>query len=404
MLRYHARRPAIHHEDAEAAKLARLALIVNVGDAAFWTVLPLQIAELAGGDGPVGYYFALVAVVGIAATLLSSRTFERRSKIAIGVVALVVMCALLIGMSLADTLGVLAVFDVPRSVAFLLVTIVLGLLVRDHATAADLAVQEGRFYLYSNLGWLIGPVLAGYGAALVGLAAVFAGIAGVFLVALVYLLNLHLSDHPAVTPVADSHRSFVAMQPLIEFLASPRLRRVLVLSLGLELWWIVSSIYIPLAVIDLGYGPETVGWVVTGGIVPLVVLESWVGRKAQLAGTRPYLVAGFLILAVGAASFTVLGFSPELLLFMFAAVNVGAALVEPLADTRFFEVATGEEARRYFGIYNAAAPMASLVGPLLAAVAISLGLGLNGVWLMAAAVLIGCAWIALGVAEDARSA
>jgi MFS family permease len=142
--------------------------------------------------------------------------------------------------------------------------------------------------------------------------------------------------------------------------------------------------------------------VVTGGIVPLVVLESWVGRRAQAAGTRGYLAAGFAILAAGAASFPLLGFSPELLLFMFAAVNIGAAFVEPLTDTRFFEIATPEEARRYFGIYHAAAPAASLVGPLLAAAVISLGLGLNGVWVHPRSGWIGsvripcCTWVQPG--------
>lgn len=394
MLKYHVRRPAVHHGHADGARLARLAFIVNVGDAAFWTVIPIHLAQLMGGEGPVGFYLAAVALIGGAATIFSAEAFEGRGKASVGGVALLVMSLLLIAMSVADELWSFALFDVPRSIAFILITVVLGLLVRDHVAAADLAVEEGRFYLFSNVGWLVGPVAAGYVARYFGTEAVFVVIALVFAVALGYLWWLHLDSHPALADRADigSHRE--ALRALVAFLRSPKLRRVFVLSLGLELWWIISSIYIPLAVIEEGFGPDVVGWVVTGGVVPLVLMEVWVGKLAQRNGTRRYLTLGFGILSAGAVAFVIFGFNAYLLLFLFAVVNVGAAFVEPLTDTYFFEVATGADGEKYFGIFNGAAPLASLVGPLLAAAVFTAGLGLNGVWVMAAAVMAAVAWIA----------
>jgi MFS family permease len=186
---------------------------------------------------------------------------------------------------------------------------------------------------------------------------------------------------------------------LREFLTRPRLRSVFVLALGLELWWIVSSIYIPLAVVDMGFGPDIVGWVVTGGILPLVLLEPWVGRQARRLGTRAYLTAGFIILALGSLSFVPLKVYPLVLLVMFAAVNVGAALIEPLTDSYFFEVASDNEADRLFGLHNASARLANLFGPLLGAVVFLVGFGFNGIWVLTAVLLALCARVALGVAR-----
>jgi MFS family permease len=394
MLKYHPRRPALQHQHAEGARLARLSLIVNIGDAAFWTILPIQIAVLAGGDGPVGFYFAAVALLGTVAAVASSATFRRHRKVVIGAASLAVIVPLLIGMSFAGSLWVLAIFDLPRSVAYLLLTIVMGLLVRDLATAANIAIREGRRYLFINLGWLIGPVVAGYVARFVSIEAVFLVVSGLFAVALVYLWRLQAGGHPALQLDGDVEHGHETTAGLVAFLRRPRMRSVFVLAVGLELWWVVSSIYVPLAVIDLGFGPDIVGWVVTGGIVPLVLLEVWVGRRAQARGTRPYLTAGFLILGIGATSFPFLGFSSGLLLFMFAAVNVGAALIEPLTEAYFFEVATLDEAARFFGIYNASAPMAGLLGPLVGAMVITVGLGLNGVWLVTALLMFGCVRVA----------
>ena len=394
MLKYHPRRPALHHQHVEGAKLARLSLLINIGDAAFWTILPIQLASLAGGDGPVGFYFAAVALLGTVAAVASSTTFRRHRKIVIGLISLFLMIFLLVGMSLAGNLWLLALFDMPRSIAYLLLTIVMGLLVRDLATAANIAIKEGRRYLFINLGWLIGPLLAGYVARFISIEAVFLVISGLFSVALAYLWRLHHDGHPAMMTEGEVEHGHEAIGALVEFLRRPRLRTVFVLAVGLELWWVISSIYVPLAVIDLGYGPDIVGWVVTGGIVPLVLLEVWVGRQAQERGTRPFLVAGFLILGLGAASFPLVGFSPGLLLFMFAAVNVGAAFIEPLTEAYFFEVATLEEATRFFGIYNASEPMAGLLGPLAGAVVLTVGLGLNGVWVVTAVLMLGCVQIA----------
>jgi hypothetical protein len=47
---------------------------------------------------------------------------------------------------------------------------------------------------------------------------------------------------------------------------------------------------------------------------------------------------------------------------MLAAINIGTAPVEPLAETYFFEVATRAEAGRFYGIYRSSQPLASFVG------------------------------------------
>jgi MFS family permease len=377
--------------------VARLAFVVNIGDAALWTILPIHLVELAGGDGPVGYYFALIALIGALVAVFSAEAFRRYRKIVLGAAALVAMVALLAAMSLVGDLWQFARFDIPRSALFVLTTIILGLLVHDTARHSALAMAEGRYYQFSNFGWLIGPVVAGYVARFFGNEAVFIFISGVFALALGYLWHLHLSAHPGMAHTEDAEGSRHVYPPLREFLRLASLRRVFVLALGLEFWWIVSAIYIPIAIIGLGFGPDVVGWVVTGGIVPLVLIEPWVGRMALQRGTRPYLVAGFGVLALGAASFVFLGFSPAFLLFMFAAVNIGAALIEPLKDTHFFEVVDDEQADEFFGVYNAAAPVASLFGPLLGALVLTVGLGLDGVWIMTGLLLALCARAALRI-------
>ena len=74
-----------------------------------------------------------------------------------------------------------------------------------------------------------------------------------------------------------------------------------------------------------------------------------------------------------------------------------SALIEPLTETYFFELATVEEAERFFGIYNASAPLASLVAPLAGGIVFSIGFGLRGVWLVTALLLAACAHMSLRI-------
>lgn len=393
MLKYHTGRPAVHHSHPEGARVARLALIINTGDAAFLTILPLQISELIGDGGPVGFYYALIALVGTLAAVASSQIFTRFRKVRIGAVSLSFMVALLLGMSAVGTLPAFAFLDIPRAAAYMFVTIVLGLLVHDFAKARNLAMEEGRFFQYSNIGWLIGPVAAGYVARYVSNEAVFGFVALVFAGALGYLIHLHLRVHPAVATESEVQSARHLWDGLREFLSHPKLRAVFALRLGLEFWWVMSAIYVPLAVVQLGFSAEVVGWVVTAGVVPLVVLEAWVGRSARQRGIGGHLLIGLVILAAGSLSFGLIDYQPELLLFAFAAINVGAALIEPLAVTAFFQVAESDETERLFGLYNAATPLSNLIGPALGATVFVIGFGLDGVWVLTGLVLAACALV-----------
>ena len=362
--------------------------------------MPIHLATLAGGDGPVGYYFSAVAVIGIVVSIGSAALFTRLRRLHVAIGALLASIVLSGVLMLPDSLVTFGLVDITRSIAFLLFTITLGLLVRDHSTLANLALQEGRFYLFSNVGWLIGPIAAGYVAAQVSAEAVFGMIAAIYAVALLYLWTLHLSDHRPLAAQEPVETAGELIGLLVEFIRRPRLRRVFQLALGLEVWWVISSIYVPLGVIELGYGPETVGWVVAGGVVPLVTMEAWVGKQASVNGIRRYLISGFIFLAVVTSSFPFLETVPWLLLVAYAIVNVGAALVEPLTDTYFFEVADEAEEDRYFGIYNASAPIGGFVGPLIAGLSFTLGLGIDGVWLITAGFLLWVSSTAVKVSKE----
>ena len=137
------------------------------------------------------------------------------------------------------------------------------------------------------------------------------------------------------------------------------------------------------------------GWVIAGGILPLVLFEKLIGKLADKHGLRIYLAIGFLIIALITVFFNIISFVPIVLILM-AIVNIGAALIEPLQETYLFKIIKKKDEERFFGVYNTADPLANIIGPLIASVFV-LFWGLSGVWYGSAVILLVFMIIALKV-------
>ena len=66
---------------------------------------------------------------------------------------------------------------------------------------------------------------------------------------------------------------------------------------------------------------------------------------------------------------------PILLFILFASADIGAAFLEPLRITYFFEVVKKKEAERFFGLYNTAETLGHITAPLIAGFFLFVGQG-----------------------------
>lgn len=395
MLRFHHHKHATHHRHPDGKVFAWLALFIGTGNAAFWTIFPLILADVLGSSMMVGVYYALQCLFQLCASLLSASLFRRFSKIWMTKLILIVAIVSFIGMTLAEHIWHIAGLDIPRGISVVLINISLALFVHDFATRRNLAIMEGRFYLYTNMGWIVGPLIGGYTAYLFGNASAFIVSSIAYACALIYFVHQHMiAKHPHLHHGKHHEGMKEFVRTTGEYFKEKELRKVFLISLGLSYWWAISVVYIPLAVESMGYGQDVVGWVNTLSIVPLVVLEGWVGRRAQKRGVRSYILIGFTILALATTGFTVLMAIPLLLLLAFTLVNIGAAFIEPLRETYFFEVVSKKDSDRFFGIYNASKSLADITGPLLMSAVLMTGFGFMGIWITAALMMASFAFVA----------
>ena len=76
------------------------------------------------------------------------------------------------------------------------------------------------------------------------------------------------------------------------FIKQPRLRLSWLLAFGRNGWWLIYFIYAPIYTKQAGYGPELGGFIVTLGMLPLLLARVW-ARLARRFSMRKLMMSGY---------------------------------------------------------------------------------------------------------------
>jgi len=195
---YFKKRHKTHHKHKLGKFFAWLALTTGLGNAAFWTIFPLIVNDTLQSEALVGIFFSIISLIALGGSLLSTVLFRKISRVKITKWSLLGGAIFLLLITLITNKIHLYSFEIPRALFHLLVGIALSLYVRDTAKAHRLGFAEGRYYLYANIGWLIGPLIGGYIAQLISRDAVFIFSAIMYIISFFMFQHQHIKKHPLI--------------------------------------------------------------------------------------------------------------------------------------------------------------------------------------------------------------
>lgn len=383
MLFFHTR-IGTHHREEDGKIFSWMALIASTGYSAFLIMLPIVLMEKLGSEVRVSAYFIGIEAVAFATALGSTLILRKISKVVITKATLAILCVAFIGLATAPTIWRFASIDMLRVICVTLFSISLGIFVRDFAKEKDIALAEGRFYLFSNMGWVIGPVTGGLITKTFGNEANFLFTASAFFIVLMMCLYaFFVSKNPHLHHKKEPSKNISVGKNITDFFKRPELVKALIIAFGIYFWWAVSAIYIPMAITDLGFDQDTVGLVLSLSMVPVIILEFHVTDGARLHGVKKFFITGYAILIACLLLFTVV--STSLLIKLMILINIGAAFIEPIKEYYFFQYVPAQDEDRLFGILTAAYPLAYIAAPLVGTLLLK-PFGINGIWLFTAAV------------------
>jgi len=331
-----------------------------VGIGAATTVMSLYMYSFGLSTSNIGFISAGFVLISFLFAINSSSILERfkQTNILIFAIALSALSYLIIG--IFNTLSVFFVFMSFGMLAAVLRTESFNIIFRDNLKKGRLNEKEGLMYSLLNVGWLLGPLIAGFFMFEFGLPSVFIFTSVSFTIGLFlfFTMNLKNIEKKRVEIDDSSWKNF------LDFIKNKKQHQPYLMSLGLQVWWAMIYVYTPLLIIKNGYGELTVAIFMSLVIFPLIFLDRPIGRWSIKRGFRFFLTIGFL----GLAGLSLVLFFVENIILQLGLIFLGslfASCIEPLQDTFFFRRTKRVEEEKYYPLFGSSRYMGALLGKML---------------------------------------
>lgn len=345
-----------------SSELIIVRLFLAIAFAIIDTVWAIYMYGLGLSESTVGYVSAGMIILAVTFSVFSTPLLQkfRQSRMLIISLLISIVSYVLIGLFHQLWLflllaGVLAIVAMLRIECF-------DILFRDNTSTKDLNKQEGLLYMILNVGWLIGPLIAGYVLAVSMTSSIFFAAAAFCVIGLIILITVHLKDINKHQVVLDTNMFSNAAS----FWRYKKTRLPYIMSAGIEVWWALVYVYTPIFMIRQGLSEQYVGLFISAIIVPLVLVEYSVGKWSVHLGFKPFFAMGFGGLALLSL---ILFFSHNVYIILAIVVLASffVGMLEPIQDTYFFKNIRKKDEEKFYPFYRTAAYVGSLIGQVVIA-------------------------------------
>ena len=313
-------------------------------------------------DSTIGFISAFLVILSLIAALYSTPILEKIKEFKILVTSLVVTIISYLSIAYFKNLYFFIFISMILTIVAVFRLDSFHILFRDEAKNKTLNEEEGLMFELLNVGWFIGPLIAGFVLARYGVSSVFVMSSAFILMGLIILLTLNIKYKEKKRTYIDKN----IKENITSYIKKKKLKIPYLVSAGVEIWWALIYIYVPLFIIKSGAGEEVVGIFLSAIVVPLVLLEYKAGKLSETLGFRKFLLIGYLILG---SSAVIAFFSSNiyLTLVILSFSSFGMAMIEPLQDSFFFRQVKCNDEEKYYPIYATSGEIGSFLGKFLIA-------------------------------------
>ncbi|MDO5012001.1 MAG: MFS transporter, partial [Pseudomonadota bacterium] len=277
------------------------------------------------------------------------------------------------------------ILDYTTGIAATLVTMLIPLFMSDFSRGIGMARLNSRYHLWLNIGALFAPMIA------VAISGVAGNRAAFFASAIIYLAGWGffkyfriVQQDKQIKPVSPRRTARALWRNTVAFFRKPGMLRAYIVNFGYYALRAMRYLYVPIVVIENGFSNDALGWVLTLGIIPYLILSEAMAYLVRAFGKKIWLVSGMLSFAALSALATFVTGYP--LLVIFVAWQISGALMESVHDLLFFDNTRKSEQTRFYGVFRTSVNLPNVVAPVLAAGCITLFGGTSAVWVVTAVI------------------
>ena len=364
---------------------ANLGLFTGFADGIYNAVYSLVLLEIFRNSAVVGIYVAIYAAFCMLVGLFANEIFRQFSKVKVFYFVMLMLAVCYAMMSFSIRPSTFIILDYVTGIAITLVGVLIPLFMSDFSKNIGMAKLNSRYHLWLNIGALFAPMIA------VAIAGEFTNRAAFFASALIYFAGWMsfkffrvVQEDKKITPV-NPRRTFKALwKNTIAFFSRPGMPRAYFVNFGYYSLRAMRYLYVPIVVIENGFSKDTLGWVLTLGIIPYLFLSEMMAKLVRKYGKKMWLMIGFLSFAGFSALATLVTGFP--LLAIFVLWQISGALMESVHDLLFFDSAKKTEQTKYYGIFRTSVNLPNVIAPIFGAACIAIFGATSAVWIVTAVI------------------
>lgn len=358
---------------------SNLGLFTGFGDGVYNAVYSLVILSIFTGivgasmaSAVVGVYVGIYSVFCMFISLFSNQLLRwfPKAKLLYMAMLFVAICYAMMSLSIKPTTFI--ALDYTSGIGSTMVGILIPLFMADFAEkSGGMARLNARYHLWANVGAVAAPLVATAIMTRFGDNRLpFMASALVYFAGLMFFKNFGIIQQDKKISVVSPKRTLRGLWlNALAFFRYENMGRAYFVNFGYYALRSLRLLYVPIMVIERGFSAETLGWVLTIGILPYIILDLFIGKLVKKFGSKMFMTIGLVSFAVlaGCATFA----TGNWLLVIFVLWQISGACMEPVHDLMFFDNTKKTEQSRFYGIFRTSVNFPSVITPIVGGLVIA---------------------------------
>jgi MFS family permease len=321
-------------------------LILSFASASFSAIWSLYLKNIGLTDSNIGFLAALLIFISLIISLFGTTFLEKIGEYEIFIISLLMLIASYIGFAFLKNIYFIIILAIISATFTVLRKESFSILFRNESNDNDLNKNEGFLIALTNAGWIFGPLLAGFVLAKYGFNNIFFLMGGFVTISLLIFLSLNIKKSKKEYQQIDGN----IIKNIKDYFKNKKLIMPYLMTAGMTAWWGFIYVYMPIFIIENGYGAEIVGIFLAAVVIPLVILEYQIGKLSQEYGFKIFFIIGFLLLSIIAFSLYFITNMNHILTLLILA-SIPAAFIEPINESFFYKNTKKDQEEKYYPVY-----------------------------------------------------
>ena len=333
----------------------------------------------------VGVYAALYAAFAVIVGIFSAQILHWFTKTRLLYIVMVALGACYCMMSFSVKPSTFIMLDYVACIASTMLGILLPLFMSDFSKGIGMENLNARRLLWENVGAFVAPMFAmfvvNYFDDNYRMPLLAAGM--IYFSGLLFFKHFGIVQEDKVLKPVNMHRTLRALRITAKsFFRKSGMLRAYVVNFGFYALRAMRLLYVPIVVIENGFSNETLGIVLSIGVIPYVVMDLFMGKLIKKYGVKLWLTLGFVSFGVFSLIATFAG--GYTLLALFVLWQISGAFMEACHDLLFFNDMPKKEQARFYGVFRTSVNFPSVIAPLLGMLCIAIFGTTSAVWIITA--------------------